>query len=383
MKKITKLFTILSLTLGGMNLLAQPACTLYVTYTAPGPNQCNGTASVISPSFMCGAITYTWSNGATSSSIGGLCAGSSYTVVAASSMPGVNCCSLAVGVVNIPTVTPCNVTGGFTYSQNMSFFNFTNTSTGASSYQWNFGDGGIAGGANPTHNYASTGTYTVTMIASGGGNTVIPGFCADTVVQVVNVSTVCVADASFSMTPTGTPQYWNAFPLFPSNVTNATWSWGDGGVSNTLYTTHTYSAAGIYTICLSVTVSCGATDTYCTFYNIYRSSEDQNIITVNVINPLTLGIDNQSFGGNLEYNVYPNPNNGNFNLNINGLQPGAVKVSVYNVVGELVYSADNETSKGSLSKDIQLSGASSGVYFIQVNSNNHVFTKKVVVTSNN
>jgi PKD repeat protein len=281
---------------------------------------------------------------------------------------------------NVNVNSYCNVTGGFTYSQNNSFFNFTNTSTGAAGYQWNFGDGGTAGGANPTHNYASTGTFTVTMIAFSGF-TVSPGACADTVVQVVTVNSVCVADATFSLTPTGTPQYWNAFPLFPANVTNATWSWGDGSVSNTLYTNHTYSAAGMYTICLSLTVSCGATDMYCNTYNIYRSAQDMNIITVNVINPLTVGLNSQ-VAEELNYSISPNPNNGSFHLNMNGMGSGPVNISVYNLVGKLVYQSENNSSNGALVKDIQLNDVSSGVYFIKVASDDRVTTKKVVIENN-
>lgn len=440
-----------------------PICTLNVAYTTPSPNQCNGSATVSAPGNMCGAVTYTWSNGANSAIVNNLCAGTSYTVQA-SSVSGVNCCSLSTGVVNIPTVNPCGnlnanftmtpgpngainfnntstgTNGGTTYSwffgdgntssstspshtyaangtypvklvvvnslspycvdsviyninvssycavnasfitgQNANFVAFGNTSTGASGFMWNFGDGSFSNAASPpVHTYTALGTYSVILTAFTSS------VCVDTAMLVVTISTICpAADATFSLSPTGTPQYWNAFPLFPANVSSAYWTWGDGGTSTSLYTSHTYSAAGMYTICLSVTLTCGSTDTYCFLSNIYRSSEDMSIVTVNVINPLTVGINNQSAAESLDYTIYPNPNNGNFNLSINGLPSGAVKVSIYNVVGELVYSAENEASNGSLSKDIRLSGASNGVYFIQVNSNNKVFTKKVVVSGNN
>jgi hypothetical protein len=200
-------------------------------------------------------------------------------------------------------------------------------------------------------------------------------------VQVVTVNSVCVANATFSMSPSGTPQVWNAFPLFPANVTAAQWYWGDGSVSNNLYTIHTYSAAGMYSICLSVTVSCGATAGYCTSYNIYRSADDMNVITVNVINPSSVGINNQS-AEELNYSISPNPNNGSFHLNLNGLGSGNVNISVYNLVGKLVYQSDNNSNNGALVKDIQLNDAASGVYFIKVASDDKVTTKKVVIENN-
>ena len=41
---------------------------------------------------------------------------------------------------------------------------FGNTSTGATTYHWNFGDGiGTSAEVSPTYAYSGTGTYTVTL----------------------------------------------------------------------------------------------------------------------------------------------------------------------------------------------------------------------------
>ncbi|MBX7238353.1 MAG: PKD domain-containing protein, partial [Bacteroidia bacterium] len=53
---------------------------------------------------------------------------------------------------------------------------FTNSSLNATSYQWNFGDGGTSTVATPTHTYNSSGNYTVTLIASNASG------CRDTLV---------------------------------------------------------------------------------------------------------------------------------------------------------------------------------------------------------
>lgn len=50
---------------------------------------------------------------------------------------------------------------------------FTNTSVKADSYAWDFGDGGTSTEANPTHRYAHSGNYTVTLKAIKGNKTVI------------------------------------------------------------------------------------------------------------------------------------------------------------------------------------------------------------------
>lgn len=43
---------------------------------------------------------------------------------------------------------------------------FTNQSSDADTYQWDFGDGKTSSEVNPIHSYESAGTYTVTLIAS-------------------------------------------------------------------------------------------------------------------------------------------------------------------------------------------------------------------------
>lgn len=45
---------------------------------------------------------------------------------------------------------------------------FTNTSTNANSYFWDFGDGATSTDINPFHNYNAVGNYTVTLIAENG-----------------------------------------------------------------------------------------------------------------------------------------------------------------------------------------------------------------------
>ncbi len=45
---------------------------------------------------------------------------------------------------------------------------FNNTSTGATSYQWNFGDGSTSTSKDPSHEYTTSGTFTVTLTATNG-----------------------------------------------------------------------------------------------------------------------------------------------------------------------------------------------------------------------
>ena len=54
----------------------------------------------------------------------------------------------------------------FTSNSNVLTTTFNNTSTNATSYLWDFGDGNMSTDANPTNTYATGGTYTVTLTAT-------------------------------------------------------------------------------------------------------------------------------------------------------------------------------------------------------------------------
>ena len=59
---------------------------------------------------------------------------------------------------NAPSTPP---TASFDFTANELVVTFNNTSTGASSYIWTFGDGNKSTDENPTHTYAADGSYDV------------------------------------------------------------------------------------------------------------------------------------------------------------------------------------------------------------------------------
>ncbi len=58
----------------------------------------------------------------------------------------------------------------FTYTVSGNTVNFTNTSTGANAYHWNFGDGVTSAEINPSHTYASLSNWHVCLDAKNGSN---------------------------------------------------------------------------------------------------------------------------------------------------------------------------------------------------------------------
>ncbi|MCB9234254.1 MAG: M4 family metallopeptidase [Bacteroidia bacterium] len=75
--------------------------------------------------------------------------------------------------------------------------NFSNLSTNAGTYTWDFGDGNTSTVASPTHVYATWGTYTVSLIANGGacGN--------DTMLKVAYVHVDSNISCSVNLNPSG------------------------------------------------------------------------------------------------------------------------------------------------------------------------------------
>ena len=185
---------------------------------------------------------------------------------------------------------------------------------------------------------------------------------ASQMISVTNCSSNCVANAGFSLVPTNTPQVWNAIPASTASVAAAMWQWGDGATSNTLFTSHQYSAAGMYTICLSVTLTCGSQTTSCSSYSVYRSSSA--MVQVNVVAPGTVGLPEKSLSSE-NVVVYPNPNNGHFTVSIPDNQEKTCMVEVLNLVGQLVYTC-NEKTDGPVTRTIDLSHLPNGSYFVRV-----------------
>ncbi len=141
------------------------------------------------------------------------------------------------------TITKQNNGGGsYTFTAN------TPAGTSSMSYSWNFGDGNTGTGSPVTHTYATTGNYTVSLQATGGGCV----YSNTTPVQYNNGSINCdslhadfLSNASgLNVAFTNTSNYW--FNTYQS----ANWSFGDGSSSTQSSPSHTYTTPGTYAVTL-------------------------------------------------------------------------------------------------------------------------------------
>ena len=360
-------------------------CNLSANFSGAGTNgvfNFNNTSTGTSA-----GVTYLWNFGdaTTSPSVSPshtyTNAGNYTVTLSANNNYSYSCVSTKTTVIS---VSICSLASNFTHTVGANgLVNFSSTSNGTNAltgYSWNFGDGNNGNGANTSHVY-NNGNYIVTLNAV---NYSVNPSCSDTSSHSIIVNTnTCIANANFSIAPTATAQYWNVIPASPANVSSAIWTWGDGSSSNTLYTSHQYSAAGTYSICLTVTVNCGATSYHCSSYYIFRSSVQDNstMIYVNVIDPYIFMANSNIEMKSILYTIYPNPSNGDFNLNVSGLDYGLVKVSISNIIGKQVFETEVEASNGSLSKELHVNYLSNGIYFVKINSGKKEHIKKIVINN--
>src|SRR5690606_12620671 len=133
--------------------------------------------------------------------------------------------------------------------------------------------------------------------------------------------------------------------------------WGDNSTNSFgIVTSHTYAAAGNYNICLTVTLTCGTVGTYCNSQFLSKSTgESADFVFVN-----TLTADMLETGikvcrvENLELKISANPNGGEFNVNLSGVNASSAKIEVYNIAGKLVFETNNNSRNGALTNPIKL-----------------------------
>ena len=159
------------------------------------------------------------------------------------------------------SITPPPVTG-FTFSTSNTMVTFSNNSSNATSYSWNFGDGNGSTEASPTHNYASAGSYTVELISSN-----MCGSTSET--QTITTTLIPVAQISTVQSPSGCATY--TIDFVDSSLGSPTaWNWsfpgGNPSTSNEQNPTVSYANPGKYSVSLTVSNAAGSDDMSWTDY---------------------------------------------------------------------------------------------------------------------
>lgn len=128
---------------------------------------------------------------------------------------------------------------------------FSDSSSSVTNYSWDFGDSNSSTASNPSHTYATSGTYNVCLIAYSGCS-------SDTMCTSITVCLPVSAAYSDTTVSAGTIQFSGNTP----EATSWSWDFGDSSTDNTQNPSHTYATSGTYTVCLIASNACSA-DTFC------------------------------------------------------------------------------------------------------------------------
>ncbi len=210
-----------------------------VNITPSSASICKGSSVNLTASGT--SVSYTWSplkglnDSVTAAVVATPTATANYTVTGTSSA---GCKGVNIVNVNVNSPPTASFTANTTCLGNATMF--TNTSTGGTSYSWNFGDGkGTSSVMNPTYTYVSGGIYNVKLVVTGSTG------CKDSLTMPVTVN------------PTPTITVTVASPTICSgsctNITVSgatTYTWQPGGLNGSTInacptTTSTYTVVGM------------------------------------------------------------------------------------------------------------------------------------------
>lgn len=309
---------------------------------------------------------------------------------------------------------------------------FTNQTTGATTFFWDFGDSNSSIEESPVHTYDEPGNYTVILSATNACGTTtlsqqieVVGLQAIASFSSSEVNGCLPFTVSYEDTSTGNPNSWNW--NFPGGVPST---------STEQNPTVVYNSAGTFDVSLEVTNPAGSNTTEQTNYIIVSENPIANFAATVNMNGIVDFTNNSSFGNSYEwifgdgntsienspihtydtsglysiqlivtnncgtdtmiqevliditgvqdvtfldkFDLYPNPNNGYFTLHIEGQPLDELEVSLYNVLGQRIFLEEIDFTSGQLIKDYKFSRLAAATYILQIKSENQLIHRKVV-----
>ena len=163
--------------------------------------------------------------------------------------------------------------------------------------------------------------------------------------------------ASFSCDSSMTPTI-SFFGTAAGNVTSWDWSFGDGNTSALQNPTHTYTTDSLYTVTLITGNNCGS-DT--------------------ISKPLLIRITNiDAQTPEAFISLFPNPNNGEFQVEFNGVQAANGMIEVFDMAGKRIHEVDLGSLSQVFRQSVDLSGYTNGSYLVKITLDEQVITRRVI-----
>jgi PKD repeat protein len=158
---------------------------------------------------------------------------------------------------------------------------FTDLSTDATEWGWDFGDGATSTEMNPTHTYLAAGVYTVNETVSNTNGT-------NSMLATINVLKKGLPIANFNTNITnGNVPLTVQFTDLSTDATGWGWDFGDKATSTELNPTHTYLAAGVYTVNETVSNTNGTNSMLATI-NVLTTTPQNTTPTITWSNPVDI-----------------------------------------------------------------------------------------------
>jgi PKD repeat protein/pimeloyl-ACP methyl ester carboxylesterase len=234
--------------------------------------------------------------------------------------------------------------------------NFLNQSVGTpTQFIWNFTGGtpATASIANPVVTYNAVGTFPVSLTIKNlidTHNVVRNGF--------ITINTVPTTDYSFNILPRDTVVFTNLTNT-SGLATTYSWTFGDGGTSTQTSPVHKYLTRGNFTATLTAQNVCGNTNkprTIAILPNVLSEMGEKSLI-----------------------HAYPNPNHGQFELQIENQAIGEIKLNVYNIFGQLVWQDYWQKRTDKITQTIDLKSVTTGSYLLRIECNQKIEYFKFIV----
>ncbi|MDF1676444.1 MAG: fibronectin type III domain-containing protein [Vicingaceae bacterium] len=171
--------------------------------------------------------------------------------------------------------------------------------------------------------------------------------CSPQIVNLGNDTTICGTDSI----------------LLNAGANHINYLWSDAAetTSPTLIVDSTTFGIGVHTIFVEVvdsTNSCVSRDT--------------------IVVEITTCVGIEDFASTIDLNVYPNPNKGQFTLNLTTKNTSDLQIRITNIQGQEVFVKNNFDNINVINEEINI-GNVKGVYFVNIMTNNEVITKKIIV----
>ena len=180
-------------------------------------------------------------------------------------------------------------TSDFTFTVDAGVVTFTNQSSNANTYNWDFGDGNTSTDSDPIHTYTSEGTYNVTLTATNE--------CGDvSSTQSVSINLIPTANFVASITEICEGEEVQFTDASSDNVTAWLWTF-EGGTPATSTEQNplvTFNTAGIFDVSLVVTSPAGTDEIIFENLIIVSALPTSDFVAVN--NILTVTFTNNSTG---------------------------------------------------------------------------------------